>query len=293
MTGTRGGRGHPLAPYLFLLPNMLIFGLFTIGPAIYSFVLSAFSTSPFRDTRFVGLDNYAVLLENDEFHAAVGNTLVFVLAFSVISTVVAVLLGVALNGRIRGRDLFRGAIFLPVLLSPVVVALVWRWILDREVGLVNAGLEAIGIAGPAWLLEGRLTMGAVVLIGVWTHVGFYALIVLAGLQAIDRYVYEAADIDGAGAWDRFWSITLPLLAPSVLVVLILSLIAGFQSFDYIFVLTGGGPAGATQLWVQFIYETAFSQFRFGLASAASVLLFGIVFVATLAQFRFARMRGAA
>ncbi|CAN5149659.1 sugar ABC transporter permease [soil metagenome] len=284
----RAGRGRRFAPYLFVAPNMVIFALFTIGPAFYSFYLSLFSTSPFRETRFAGLGNYQTLAGDDLFRTAVGNTAVFVAAFTTLVTVLAISVAVLLNGRIRGRGFFRSAIFFPVLLSPVVVALVWNWILDTNVGLLNAALQAIGLSPQPWLLDGDLAMIVIIAVGVWIHVGFYALIVLAGLQGVDQSVYEAAEVDGASPWQRFWSVTLPLIRPTVMVVLILSVIAGFQAFDYIFVLTGGGPTFSTTLWVQFIYRTGFDQFRFGLAAAASVVLFLVVFALTAMQYLVAR-----
>jgi alpha-1,4-digalacturonate transport system permease protein len=293
--GTRPRRacGTRLAPYLFLAPNMVLFLLFTIGPAFYSFYLSAFSTSPFRATRFVGLGNYAELLDDGAFRNAVGNSVVFVVSHTTIVTLVAIAVAVLLNTRIRARGFFRSVYFFPVLLSPVVVALVWRWILDTDVGLLNAALQAVGLEPQPWLLDGNLAMMVVIAVGVWIHTGFYAMILLAGLQSIDQSLYEAALVDGASPWQKFLRVTLPLLRPTILVVLILSVIAGFQAFDYIFVLTGGGPTFSTALWVQYIYRTGFDDFRFGLAAAASVLLFLVVFALTMLQFVYARRSEAA
>jgi ABC-type sugar transport system permease subunit len=274
--------GLRLAPYLFLLPNMLIFGVFTIYPAVNGFNLSLYDSRNLRTFNYVGTRNYERILSDEQFLSVVVNTLLFVVAFVAVSTTLSVLFAVLLDAQKRGRAFFRAVLFLPVLLSPVIVGLVWGWLLDRNTGLVNSVLGTVGLGQPGWLVEPRLALSAVVLVGVWTHLGFYSLIMLAGLQSIDANLYEAADLDGAGAWRKLTQITLPLLKPTTMVVLILATINGFQAFDFIYTLTGGGPVGATTLIVQFIYEKAFqSPIRYGLASAGSVLLFLTVFTITL------------
>jgi alpha-1,4-digalacturonate transport system permease protein len=274
--------GRQLAPYLFVLPNMVIFGIFTIYPALYGFNLSLYDSRNGRNFTYVGTQNYQRIITDSQFLTVARNTVLFVVAFVVLSTVLSVLFAVLLDAQLRGKTFFRSVLFLPVVLSPVIVGLVWGWLLDRNTGLVNTLLSAVGLGRPGWLTEPGLALTAVVGVGVWTHLGFYSLIVLAGLQSIDRGLYEAASLDGAGAWKRLTSITLPLLKPTLLVVLILATIHGFQSFDFIYNLTGGGPVGATTLIVQFIYEKAFqSPIRYGLAAAGSVLLFLTVFTITL------------
>ncbi|MFP5333798.1 MAG: carbohydrate ABC transporter permease [Actinomycetes bacterium] len=285
--------GRRLAPYLFVLPNMLIFGVFTIFPAVNGFNISLYDSRNGRTFDWVGTRNYERILADAQFLAVARNTILFVVAFVVASTVLAILFAVLLDAQQRGRSFFRAVLFLPVLLSPVVVGLLWGWLLDRRTGLVNTLLAAVGLGQPGWLVEPGLALGAVVAVGVWTHLGFYSLILLAGLQGIDRSLYEAAGLDGATAWQRFWLITLPLLRPTSLVVLILATINGFQAFDFIYSLTGGGPVGATTLIVQFIYEKAFqSPIRYGLAAAGSVLLFVTVFSATLANWLIGRRQEA-
>lgn len=279
-------------PYAFLTPNMIIFGLFSIFPAFYSFYLSLFSTSPLRPSRFVGLGNYGTLAADELFRRVVGNTVVYVGLFTTVVTCASVAVAVLLNQRLRARGVFRAAFFLPVLLSPAVVGLVWRWILDREVGLLNIIFEAIGVPPQPWLLDSTWAMVAIIVVGVWINVGFFALIVLAGLQGINQEVMEAAAVDGASPWLTFRLVTLPLLRPTVMVVLILSVIAGFKAFDYIFVLTGGGPVFSTALMVHYIYRAGFEQFQFGLAAAASIVLFFVVFTLTVGQYVYGRRREA-
>jgi len=268
-------------PYFFVLPNMLIFGIFTIYPAFNGFNISLYDSSNGRAFKWVGLGNYEQIVTDDEFWSAVRQTLVFVVAFVAISTLLAVAMAVLIDAQRRGRAFFRAVIFLPVLLSPVVVGLVWGWLLDRRIGLVNTLLGTIGLGAPGWLIDPDLAMISVVTVGVWTHLGFYTLITLAGLQGIDGALYEAARLDGATVWQRFQQITLPLLKPTTFVVLILASIHGFQAFDFIYTLSGGGPVGSTTLMVQFVYERAFeSPIRYGLAAAGSVVLFLVVFMVT-------------
>ena len=189
-----------------------------------------------------------------------------------------------LNRRIRARGFFRAVFFFPVLLSPVVVALIWKWILQRD-GLLNAIIMGLGGDRILFLNEPGWAMFWAIFVSVWAHMGFYTLILLAGLQAIPSDLYEAAAMDRTPTHRIFWRITLPLLWPNMIVVIVLALIKGVQTFDEVFVLTGGGPGTATMMVVQYIYETAFANQvqNFGLAAAASVLLGAVLFILTLIQ----------
>ncbi|WME23728.1 carbohydrate ABC transporter permease [Brachybacterium sp. GU-2] len=284
--GTRRRRRVPwslrAAPYLFLLPNMVIFGLFTIYPAFSGLNISLYSSRNGRTFEWAGLGNYRRIFADDDFFQSMGATLVFVLAFVALSVAISVVLSVQLNAQRVGRAFFRSVFFLPVLLSPVVVGIVWRWLLERNGGLVNAALGALGIPAVPWLVDPTLAMVSVVAVSLWVNVGFYTMILLAGLQSIDPNLYEAASLDGASPLHQFRHITLPMLAPTTMVVLILSTIHGFQSFDVIYNLTGGGPVGATTLLVQYVYDNAFGpQMQYGMAAAGSVVLFAIVMAFTL------------
>lgn len=187
--------GTLLTPYLFLLPNMVIFGLFTIWPAINGFNISLYSSTTGRRFEWAGLDNYREIRSDADFRSAATNTLTYAAGFVSLSVVGSVLLAVALDAQLRGRSFFRAAFFLSVLLSPVVVALMRRWMLERRGGLINAGLQAVGLPEVPWLVDGRLAMGAVIFVGLWTHVGFYTMIALAGLQSIDGSLYEAEAVN--------------------------------------------------------------------------------------------------
>ena len=291
--GSRAGRvvswDQRIMPYLFILPNMLIFGVFTIYPAINGFNLSLYSSKNGRTFQWVGFRNFERIVTDNEFWQALGNTLIFVAGFVALSTVFSIIVAVLLESQKRGRSFFRAVFFVPVLLSPVVVGLLWHWMLQRQGGLLNEAIGAVGMSPVPWLAESGLAMVCVVAVGIWTHFGFYTMIVLAGLQSIDGNLYQAADLDGAGGWQKFHLVTLPLLTPTSLVVLILSTISGFQAFDFIYNFTGGGPVGGTTLMVQYIYEKAFGASpHYGLAAAGSVILFVIVLALTLVNWLIGR-----
>lgn len=281
------------APYLFLLPNMVVFGLFTIWPAMNGFRISLYDSNNGRQFDYVGTKNYRRILADDRFFDVVRNTLVFVVVYVVVVTILSTTLALLLDSQRRGSGALRAAYFLPVVISPVVVGVIWGWMFTRRTGIVNALLDGVGIGPQPWLLDKKLAMAVVIAAAIWTHVGFYAMILLAGLKSIPAQLYEAARIDGAGTMQRIRRITLPLLRATTMVVIVLSTIAGFQAFDYVYTLTGGGPVGGTTLIVQYIFERAFrSPIQYGLASAAGVIFFCVVFTATLLNYLLGRSREA-
>lgn len=281
--------GLLLAPYLFLLPNMAIFGVFTIYPAFSGVNISLYESPNGRVFRWVGLGNYENILTSSLFWQVMRQTAIYAVSYVLISIALATVLAVLVNQQRVAKGFFRASLFIPVLVSPVVVGLVFNWMLDRQGGLVNELLGAVGIPAAPWLVDGSWAMVSIILVGVWTQLGFYMLILLAGLQAIDPVLYEAAGMDGATGIQQFFGITLPLLKPSMLVVIILGTIHGFQAFDFIYTLTGGGPTRATMLMVQYIYENGFvSPIRYGAAAAGGVILFVIVFSLTLVNWFLSR-----
>ncbi|HEV2564560.1 MAG TPA: sugar ABC transporter permease [Microvirga sp.] len=280
---------------VFLAPNMLIFSIFVLIPVAINLAYSLTGgTAIFFEGRyFVGLDQYRTLLTCDDyttpstclqdaFWQSVHNTALFVVLQVTVLVLVSLGTALVLNREMRARGFWRGVFFFPVLLSPVVVGLIWKWILQRD-GLLNAILLEFGFERTLWLAERNWAMFWAIFVSVWAHLGFYALILLAGLQAIPRDLYEAAMMDGTGRMRTFWRITLPLLWPNLLVVVILALIKAVQIFDEAFVLTGGGPGTSTMFITQYIYETGFAHVlrNLGLASAASILM-GAVLVALTA-----------
>lgn len=288
--------------WAFLLPNLILFGLFAFLPVILNvfYAMTGGDNVLLADRPNVGGRNFGTLLDcgnyfdvnscrEDKFWRAVWNTVWFVTLQVGFMVGFSLLTAVILNRDIRARGFFRSVFFFPVLLSPVVVALIWKWILQRE-GVLNAFLDWTGVGGINWLVDAQWAFGWSVFISVWAHMGFYTLILLAGLQAIPRDVYEAALMDRASAWRTFRRITMPLLAPTMLVVLILALIKGVQTFDEVYAFTGGGPGTATTFIIQYIYEEGFAGAPrlFGLAAAASLLVAGVLVVLTLVQLRISR-----
>ena len=285
--------------YAFALPNLLVFGVFVALPMVLNigYAVTGSNEMMLGQRPFVGLDNFRTLLDcgnylsanscaQDRFWRAVHNTAHFVVVQVTAMIVLSMLTALILNGKIRGRGFFRSVFFFPVLLSPVVVALIWKWILQQD-GVLNAIILGAGGTKVPFLLDPGWAFFWVIFVSIWAHMGFYTLILLAGLQAIPGDLYEAATMDGTSKMRAFWRITLPLLTPNLLVVLVLALIRAVQAFDEIYVLTGGGPGTATQFIVQYIYETAFASnvHILGLAAAASILI-GIVLLAlTLLQLR--------
>ena len=293
MTRERRSTAPRLAPYLFVLPNMLVFGLFTIWPAISGFNISLYDSSNGRTFEYVGTQNYERILSDPQYWETARNTVVYTIAFVVLVTVASLALAILLNAQQRGKGALRAAYFVPVVISPVVVGLIWGWVLTRQNGVVNELLRGVGLPAPGWLLDPSLAMLVIILVGVWVNLGFFTMILLAGLQSIDPNLYEAAKLDGATVWNQVRHITLPLLRPTTMVVVILAAINGFQAFDYIWTLTGGGPVGATTLMVQYIYENAFqSPIQYGLASAAGVIFFVVVFGVTMLNYLVGRRREA-
>lgn len=288
--------------YVFVLPNLLIFGIFILFPVLLNFYYGfTGGTQLFPGDRpWVGTDNLERLFEcqnffqpqtcrEDKFSRAVFNTASFVFFQVSIMVLMSLITALALNRNIRGRGFFRSVFFYPVLLSPVVVALIWKWILQQD-GILNAFIVNLGMQRVRFLLSADWARVWVIVISVWAQMGFFTLILLAGLQAIPHELYEAASIDGASVWQSFRSITLPMLMPTMMVVLVLSLIRAVQVFDVVFAFTGGGPGTATYYMVQYIYDTGFSSQsrQYGLAAAASMMLAGVLMAFTLLQLRLGR-----
>jgi multiple sugar transport system permease protein len=276
-------RSKYLALAVLLLPSLVGMFTFLMLPVISSFVLSFTEWDMIGDIGWVGFDNYLAALADPAVQAALRNTLVYILGYLPAVVVIALGLALLLNRRIRGRVVFRAIYFVPVVTSWVAVSLIWKWLLNPQYGLINFALSLVGIKGPGWLFDPAWAMAGVILTSVWKDVGFVTVIYLAGLQDIPEPLYEAAALDGATPWQRFWSITWPMLAPTTFFVTTISLISSFQVFDQVWIMTQGGPAGATSVMVELIYKNAFSYFRMGYASAISWILFALIFAITIAQ----------
>jgi alpha-1,4-digalacturonate transport system permease protein len=293
-------------PWLFLAPNLVIFGVFTFLPLLINFYYAFTGGAALYPSErpFTGTENLATLFDcgnhfdpstcrKDLFWRAIWNTAEFSVLQVTLMVLFSVITALVLNRKVIGRGFWRGVYFYPVLLSPVVVALIWKWILQRE-GVLNAIVVATGGTPFEWLTSASWAFTWVIFVSIWAHMGFYTLILLAGLQAIPKDLYEAAQMDHASPWRTFTRITLPLLMPNLLVVFVLAAIRAVQTFDEVFVLTGGGPGSATTFIVQFIYQTGFmEQIRlYGLAAASSLVLAAALIVLTLVQLRIAGDRDA-
>jgi multiple sugar transport system permease protein len=269
----------------FLLPSAVPLVLFTVVPMINSAWISLHEWNLISAKRWVGLENYTKLLSDPATRRIFLHTLLYLVGYLPLVYVGGLGLAMLLNRSFRGRSLFRAAYFLPVVTSWVVVALVWQWLLNPSNGLINQVLGTFGVPQPGWWTDPSWALPSVILASAWKDLGFVMVIMLAGLQAIPNDVHEAARLDGANGWQHFRLITLPLLSPSTFFVLVISLINGFQVFDQVYVMTGGGPAGSSQVVVGQIYDLTFRYGRAGEASALSWLLFAVILLVTALQIR--------
>lgn len=281
-----GGRGrYALIVLAFLLPSAVPLALFTLLPMIAAAWVSMQDWNLIAPPTFIGLGNYASLLTDPTTAAVFLHTITYIVGYLPIVYIGGLALALALNTALKGRAFLRGIYFLPVVTSWIVVALVWRWLLNPGNGIVNTALAAVGIDGPGWWTDPAWAMPSIIIASAWKDLGFVMVILLAGLQAISPDLYDAARMDGAGWWRRLWSITLPLLSPSTFFVVVISLINGFQVFDQVYAMTGGGPNGATEVVVQRVYDLTFRYGAAGEASALSWILFIVILAVTLVQVR--------
>ena len=279
--------------YLFLAPALLLFAVTVLYPMLRALQFSVYHWPLGAPKTFVGLDNYRRLLVDDPgFRESVVVTLTFTV-FSVLPTIVLALgVAILLNDHVlRVRGLFRTIYFVPVVTSLVAVGFVWRALLEPSFGLINTVVRWFGLSGPGWLADPDWALNGIVLMTVWRDLGFYMVIFLAGLQAIPRDVVDAATMDGASAWQRFRHITVPLLNPSILLAAVIGVINGLQLFTQVYVMTGsaqqlpGGPLGSTRSVVLYVVEQTFRPLEMGYGSAAAFLLFVLIMIVTLIQFR--------
>jgi multiple sugar transport system permease protein len=281
------------AAYFFMLPSLLILFLFVIVPIFQAGWIGLHDWQLGRpNPEFVGLENYTNLLEDERFWNALKNTAVYTLGVVPGRILFALFFALLLNRRIRGRAFFRAMLFLPAVISFAIEAIIWRFLLDPDIGLLPYGTGLVGIPSPEWLRSTTWAMPAVIIVSIWRWFGFNMVILLAGLQGIPEVYYEAAEVDGANSWQQFWRITLPMLRPALLFVLVDAVITSLQVFDQVYVMTGGGPLFSTETLVTYIYHQGFEIFDLGYASAAAYVLFFLIFLLTLGQLRVLRYREA-
>ncbi|WP_433894153.1 carbohydrate ABC transporter permease [Streptomyces sp. CA-111067] len=291
----RGPRRKPQfnSAYLFILPSVLLIGVFIAEPIVQSGWMSLHDwTVGESHHKFVGLDNYTALYHDSRFWNALKVTAIYTAAVSVGQ----VLLGLAIASRLRRTTwysaLLRTAFFFPFIASLVVSGIIWKFLLDPQVGLVDAWFSDIGISPPEWLQSTSLALPTVIAVGIWKNVGFTMIVLLAGMQQIPPHLYEAASLDGAGPWQRFRHVTLPALRPALLFTTLIATITGLQLFDLVFAMTSGGPIFHTESVVMYLYQKGFVEFQMGYASAVAWILFVIILAVSALQLRLSRFRDA-
>ncbi len=274
------------------MPAFSLFAVFTAYPFIYAGKLSLTRWDGLSaDQKFVGLGNYRDLLHDHEFLHSLKITAIYTVAVTIVSIAIGLLLALALNRKLVGRNLYRTIFFTPVLTATVAAAVVWQLLFDPFSGIVNVGLREVGVVGPRWLSSPSWALAAVIVVGVWKRIGFTMIIYLAGLQTISPSYHEAAEVDGASSWRRFWDVTWPLLTPITVLQLIMAVIDSFQVFDHVYIMTQGGPLGATNVVPLLLYNQGFRLFHLGYAAAIGWVVFLVILVTTIVQWRLSKGGG--
>ncbi|MDI3099025.1 MULTISPECIES: carbohydrate ABC transporter permease [Streptomyces] len=281
---TRSGNG-----LVFVLPFLLVFGLFMVWPIVQGLWMSFTDSSlALRDTRFVGFDNYTEAFGDPDVWSSLGNTVFFTVVSSVPLVLIALAMALLVHSGLAGQWAWRLSFFAPYLLPVTVVTMIWTWLYQPELGMANQLLTTLGMEPVGWLSDESVAMWSVAALTVWWTVGFNFLLYLAALQSLPTTFDEAAALDGAGAWRRLWSITLPQLRRTTGLVAMLQILASLKVFDQIYILTKGGPNGSTRPVLEYVYDVGFTGYRLGYASAVSYLFFALIVVVSLAQFRLFR-----
>lgn len=289
---SRGSRRTTVVAFVFLGPALIILGVFSAWPMLSALQLSFTDASGFGKAAWVGLDNYRAAFVDPEIRSSMVNTVWYTVLFTPTAVLVALGLAILVNSPgLPFRGFFRTALFVPFIVSLAVAAFAWSYLLDPQVGLLNYWLSGFGVRLGNVLQDPVLAMPAVAFVAVWKNFGFYFVVFLAGLQDIPGSLYEAARVDGAGAWTRFHRITVPMLSNTFAFVFVFAMIASLQAFDQIYVMTGGGPYGRTQTIVMEIYQSGFGNLDLGFASALSYLLLVATLIVSVVQFAFFSQRG--
>jgi multiple sugar transport system permease protein len=286
----RSRRNSPqgLVPYLFIAPNLLLFATFMLFPLGYAGFISLHDWDMIGDSSYTGLANYARLVVDPLFWTSLRQTLLYAFGAVPGSIALGLLAAVGLNRRLPGRVLMRSIYFMPVVVSGVATAVIASWLFNDSYGVINALLERAGLARIHWLSSPRWALPSLIMATLWLRIGFCMIVYLAALQSIPRTYYEAALIDGASAWRQFRHITWPLLRPATFLLLVINVIYSFHVFDLVYVMTGGGPGFSTTVLVQYIFNSAFSSSEMGYACAMGIVLYALILVFTVVQWRVGR-----
>lgn len=269
---------------LFSIPFLIVFLLFMVFPLFYGFYISFFKWDILSKPSFVGLQNYIDLFKDEKFYTSLWHTLEFVLITTPTLLVIGFLMALAVTGKSKIKGLMETVFFIPYIFSMTVVSTLWAWLMQKDFGLFNQLIVLFGGEKVSWLTSEKLAMFSVSLATFWWTAGFNMVLMTAGIKQISKEVYESATVDGAGYWQQAFHITLPLLSNTIILCLILQVIASFNVFGQVYVMTGGGPAGSTRVLIQYIYETGFKYFKMGYSSAMSYILFAIILLVSLLQY---------
>lgn len=272
---------NTMTAWLFILPAVIGTFIFIIIPVIFSFSLSFTKWDLLNDIQFVGLDNYTFIINDKLFLKILGNTFVYAISVSLLGVVIPLILASILNTKIRGSNFYKTAYFIPFITPMIVIALVWQWIFDPNIGCLNQFLNL----HINWLYDKVYAMPALIIVSVWKLIGYNMIIFLSGFATINQDLLEASKIDGANAWNTFRHITIPLLSSTIFFVIVITSISSFQVFDLIYMMTQGGPENSTMVLVYSIYKYAFEYFEAGKASAIAYILFAIIFVLVVCQWK--------
>jgi len=273
--------------YLFISPWIIGFILFDAGPIFASLGISFTDWSVLTSPKLIGLANYQRMFADPLFYKALGNSIYYGVASVGLGVMVSFLLALLLNQKVYGMAFFRTVFYLPSVVSGIAVAILWIMILHQDFGLINTALGWFGIKGPGWLVQPQWAMPALIMMSLWS-VGGSMVIYLAGLQSVPQHLYEAADIDGAGPWGKFWAVTVPMMSPVIFYNLIVGFIASIQNFVLVLIMTDGGPANATLVYGLYLYRNAFKFFQMGYASALAWVLLVVIILITASQFFLAK-----
>ncbi len=285
----RRSRRDALTFITFVAPNFLLLAVFTFWPVLYSFYLSFFKWNMIAKRKtLLGLGNYRTIIADPVFWIVVRNTFALAAVAVIVTLAIALALAVLLNRRMPGRSLYRAVIFSPTFTTSVAVAMVWGWIFEPNYGLLRVFLKWFGLPSPSWFTDVHWSLPAIMIVVIWSGLGYAMVIFLAGLQGIPVELYDAARVDGASPWQTFWRLTFPLLSPTTFFLVVTSIINALKAFDVVAIMTYGRPMNSTNVYVLYLYQNAFDWFKTGYASALALVLFVVILLITLGQMRLSK-----